>query len=138
MEDMMQRLFKMFYPLAPKERKRWARQVALDDEPYRQALEQEARVFGLAQRSFDDAVAWTDARGAVLLLFFRILDPRDLDAVRRVYETIARSGCFCAYVFLHQLPDGTGTWDVFQLSRLSWLAHCNRLSGPGSEVPNQA
>ena len=134
MADIMQALFKMFYPMKPPEKKRWARVVALEETEYRRALEEKARAFGLSQRVIDEAIAWTDSKGTILLLFFRVFECRELEAIRRVYETIARTRCFCAYVFLHQLPDGPGTWDVFQLSRLSWLAHCNRISGPGSGV----
>ena len=132
MADIMQKLFKMFYPMKHAERKRWARVVAMEEGEYRQTLNDKALALGLVQRVIDEAVAWTDPQGAILLLFFRVFDPRELETIRRVYDTIARTRCFCAYVFLHQLPDGAGTWDVFQLSRLSWLAHCNRISGPGS------
>ena len=38
-----------------------------------------------------------------------------------------------AYTFVHQLPDGPGTWDIFHMSKLSCLAHCNRVSGPGAD-----
>lgn len=84
-------------------------------------------------KRIDESVGWVTEDEEVLLLFFRVQNPRELDSIRHVYDVIAETNCFVAYVFVHQLPDGEGTWDVFQLSRLSYLAHCNRISGPGSE-----
>jgi hypothetical protein len=67
------------------------------------------------------------------MLLFRIPDPRDLSSVRRVYDTIAANEAPLAYAFVNQVPDGLGTWDIFHMSKLTYLAHCNRVSGPGSE-----
>jgi hypothetical protein len=53
--------------------------------------------------------------------------------VRLVYDTIAASEAPLAYAFVHQLADGEGTWDIFHMSGLTYLAHCNRVSGPGAE-----
>jgi hypothetical protein len=53
--------------------------------------------------------------------------------VRSVCETIAVHGAPLAYTFVHQTPDGVGTWNVFHMSRLTCLAHRNRVSGPGAD-----
>ena len=45
---------------------------------------------------------------------------------------IAANEAPLAYPFLQQNPDGKGTWDIFHMSKLTYLAHCNRVSGPGS------
>lgn len=29
--------------------------------------------------------------------------------------------------------DGESTWDIFHMSKRTYLAHCNRVSGPGSD-----
>lgn len=133
MAESIQDLFRMFYPLSEKEQRRWAALLALTDDAYVSALEREALARGLQQKQIDGAVAWLDAGGHPLMLLFRVPDPRDLGAIRRVYDVIAESEAPLAYTFVHQLADGEGTWDIFHMSRLTYLAHCNRVSGPGSE-----
>jgi hypothetical protein len=66
------------------------------------------------------------------MLLVRLEDFGKLDDVLRMYETIAEHEAPPAYAFMQQLPDGAGTWDVFHTSRLTYLARCNRVSGPGS------
>ncbi len=126
-------LFQMFYPLSAAEQGRWSALLSLPDAEYVAALESEARDRGLAQQELDGALAWLDAEGRQLMLLFRISDPRDLSAVRAMYDTIAENEAPLAYAFVHQVPDGPGTWDIFHMSKLTYLAHCNRVSGPGSE-----
>ena len=127
----IQELFRMFYPLGNAEQSRWAALLSLPEDEYVAALGEEARNRGLEQQVLDDAVAWTD--GQQLMLLFRLPNPRDLSAVRRVYDTIAANEAPLAYTFVNQIPDGPGTWDIFHMSKLTYLAHCNRVSGPGSE-----
>ena len=129
----IQELFRMFYPLGNAEQSRWAALLSLPEDEYVAALGEEARNRGLEQQVLDDAVAWTDRDGQQLMLLFRLPNPRDLSAVRRVYDTIAANEAPLAYTFVNQIPDGPGTWDIFHMSRLTYLAHCNRVSGPGSE-----
>jgi hypothetical protein len=127
-------LFSMFYPLDRAAKHHWAAILALPDAEYREALDEEARKRGLSQHAVDRAVAWVAEDGRQLMLLFRVPDPRDLDTVRRVYDTIAANDAPLAYAFVQQLPDGDGTWDIFHMSSLSYLAHCNRVSGPGADV----
>jgi len=133
MQQHLPDLFAMFYPLDRAAKRHWARIFTLPDPEYREALSEEARQRGLRQDTVDNAVSWVDGEGRRLMLLFRVPDPRDLDAVRRVYDTIAASDAPLAYAFVQQLPDGDGTWDIFHMSRLSYLAHCNRVSGPGAD-----
>jgi hypothetical protein len=133
MRERLRDLFKMFYPLDGADLRRWAATLALPEQEYVSALAREAEAHGLGQMVLGDAVAWTADDGTQLMLLFRITDPRDLAAVRRVYDTIAANTAPLAYTFVQQLPDGEGTWDIFHMSKLSYLAHCNRVSGPGAE-----
>ena len=133
MKETLQKLFTMFYPLTEREQAAWVRIIQLPAEDRFAELEERAGALGLGQRRVNGSVAWVADDDQVLLLFFRIPDPRDLDAIRQVYSVIADTQCYVAYVFVNQLPDGDGTWDIFQLSRLSYLAHCNRISGSGSD-----
>jgi hypothetical protein len=135
MYERLQGLLAMFYPLIRTERQRWARVFALPEPEYLSALEAEAVARGLTQVlvAEGNAVAWVDGEGQELLLLFRLYDPRDLAAVRSMYETVAAHDAPLAYAFVHQTPDGVGTWDIFHMSRLTYLSHCNRVSGPGAD-----
>lgn len=133
MHKQLQDLIRMFYPLTPAEQRKWAVVLSLPEVEYRAALESEAVKRGLRQSAVDGAVAWADEDGNQLMLLFRVGDPRDLTSVREVYDTIAVNSAPLAYTFVHQTPDGEGTWDIFHMSKLTYLAHCNRVSGPGSE-----
>ena len=126
-------LFRMFYPLGQAEQSHWAAVLSLPHDSYVSALREEAHKRGLEQEDLEAAVAWLDEEGEQLMLLFRLPDPSDLAAVRRVYDTIAAHEAPLAYTFVHQVPDGPGTWDIFHMSKLTYLAHCNRVSGPGSE-----
>lgn len=123
----------MFYPLGNTEQSRWAALFSLPEEEYVSALNEEALERGLEQEIVDEAVAWSDADGQQLMLLFRLTNPRDLSAVQQVYDTIARHEAPLAYTFVNQVPEGPETWDIFHMSKLTYLAHCNRVSGPGSE-----
>ena len=133
MLKLLQELFHMFYPLGEAEQRRWAAILALPDEEYVSALEGKARDRGLQQAVVGAAVAWLDSDGNQLMLLFRMPDPGDLSAVRKVYDTISKNEAPLAYTFVHQIADGEGTWDIFHMSKLTYLAHCNRVSGPGSD-----
>jgi hypothetical protein len=133
MREPLRDLLEMFSPLEKVEQRRWARILSLPEAGYVSALEQEASKRGLRQRLADGAVSWLDDGGHQLVLLFRVEDPSSLAAVRRVYDTIAVNDAPLAYTFVQQIPDGRGTWDIFHMSRLTYLSHCNRVSGPGSE-----
>jgi len=133
MQKPLQDLARMFYPLGDAEQRRWAAILSLSEDEYVSALKSEALAHGLQQSVVDGAVAWLDKDGHQLMLLFRVPDPRDLDAVRGVYDTISANDAPLAYTFVHQIADGEGTWDIFHMSKLTYLAHCNRVSGPGSE-----
>jgi hypothetical protein len=133
MQKLLQDLFQMFYPLSNAEQRNWAAMLSLPEEEYVSALEREALRRGLRQSMVDGAVVWLDRDGRQLMLLFRVPDPRDLSAVRGVYDVIAANEAPLAYAFVHQIADGEGTWDIFHMSKLTYLAHCNRVSGPGSE-----
>jgi hypothetical protein len=129
-------LYRMLYPLEDAQRAEWAGIVKLPEADYLRRLSEKAEEYQCRQESRGDAVAWVGTAGNPELFLFRIPDPSDLGRVRRMYELLAAGDCPLAYAFVNQRGDSIEARDVFQLSRLSYLCHCNRLSGPGSECPN--
>jgi len=129
-------LYRMFFPLGQLERSDWASIVRLPEAEYAARLADKARDSQCRQEARGEGIAWVGRAGNTELLWFRIPDPSDLGAIRRMYESLGGGNCPLAYAFVNQRGDGADTWDVFQMSRLSYLCHCNRLSGPGADCPN--
>jgi hypothetical protein len=123
----------MFYPLGAAAQKKWAEIVQLSDEQYAAQVAGHAEQFECTQEQRGGTIVWRGPAGNVELMLFRIPDPGNLAAVRAMYDEIAESACPIAYAFVNQRGDSVGAWDVFQLSRLSYLCHCNRVSGPGAD-----
>jgi hypothetical protein len=123
----------MFYPLDAKAQKRWAEIVQLPDEEFAAEVAERAEQYDCRQECRGDTIVWLGRAGNVELMLFRIPDPGNLGAIRAMYDEIAESACPIAYAFVNQRGDAVGAWDVFQASRLSYLCHCNRVSGPGAD-----
>lgn len=126
-------LYRMFYPLDRTEQNEWAEIVQLPHADYVACLADKAQVYDCRQEVEEDAVRWFGKAGNLELMLFRIPDPGNLRAVTAIYAAIADTECPIAYAFVNQRGDHRDAWDVFQFSRLSYLNHCNRVSGPGSE-----
>lgn len=125
-------IFGMFYPLAKETQEPLAQTVQDSEEKFTALLAELARQCGYKQTQSGNRVTWADDGDVVQVMFFRVTDPGNIDAIRNVYDAIKENKCPLAYTFIHQLPDGEGTWDIFRLSEQSYMEHCNRISGPGS------
>ncbi|MFC1790877.1 hypothetical protein ACFL0I_00200 [Gemmatimonadota bacterium] len=125
-------LYRMFYPLPAEEQDRWAEILNLPFADYAARGEEEAGKYGCTQETSGDVLVWVGKTGSLELMLFRVPDPGNLGVVRSIYGTLEETGCPMAYAFVNQRGDAQDAWDVFQLSRLSYLCHCNRVSGPGS------
>ena len=126
-------LYRMFYPLKADAQNEWAEIVQLPVEDYVSRLKEKAQDYECRQENDGDTVSWFGRAGALELMLFRIPDPGNLNAVRAVYDSIAKTDCPIAFAFVNQRGDHPAAWDVFHFSRLSYLCHGNRVSGPGSE-----
>ena len=126
-------LYGMFYPLKQAEKREWSEIVRLPSEEYVSRLAEKAAQFGCRQENDGEAVRWLGEAGNLELMLFRIPDPGDLRTVQGIYATLAETSCPLAFAFVNQRGDHPDAWDVFHFSRLSYLCHGNRVSGPGSE-----
>ncbi len=125
-------LYRMFYPLDEAEQTKWAEIVQLPAGQYEERVDEEAANLAYIQEDRGGGLVWLGEAGNPELMLFRIPDPGNLDAIRKMYDTLAETNCPVAYAFVNQRGDAETAWDVFQLSRLSYLCHCNRIAGPGS------
>jgi hypothetical protein len=126
-------LYGMFYPLDKAEQDEWAEIVRLPSEQYLARLAEKAQRYGCRQSSTGEIVSWLGGAGNLELMLSRIPDPGDLSAVQAIYAVLAETNCPIAFAFVNQRGDHPDAWDVFHFSRLSYLCHGNRVSGPGSE-----
>ena len=126
-------LYGMFYPLKKSEQDEWAEIVRLPSEQYLSRLGDKAKHYGCRQEHSGETVRWLGQAGTLELMLFRLPDPGDLNAVRALYTQLEETKCPIAFAFVNQRGDHPDAWDVFHFSRLSYLCHGNRISGPGSE-----
>jgi len=78
---------------------------------------------GLRQQVDHDEIRWRDDRGRPTVMFFIVSDPRDLEAVAGAYQRTAEMECPLTYVFLQQLGEDPGNWDVFRISPEQRMQH---------------
>jgi hypothetical protein len=126
-------LYGIFYPLEKSEQDEWAEIVRLPSEKYLSRLADKAMQYDCRQEHSGETVRWLGRAGNLELMLFRLPDPGDLGAVRALYATLAETNCPIAFAFVNQRGDHPDAWDVFHFSRLSYLCHGNRVSGPGSD-----
>ncbi len=129
---MRDEIFNMFYPLAREPQEQLANAVQESEDQFADILAQAAKCYDCKQTHSGKRVTWLDETGIIEVMFFRIVDPRDINELRGVYDEIAENNCPLSYVFIRQLPDSEEAWDIFRLSERSFMEHCNRISGPGS------
>jgi hypothetical protein len=126
-------LYGMFYPLEKHDQDEWGEIVRLPTDEYLLRVADKAAQFDCRQENTGEVIRWIGRAGNLELMLFRIPDPGDLDAVRRVFETLEQERCPLAFAFVNQRGDHPDAWDVFHFSRLSYLCHGNRIAGPGAE-----
>lgn len=126
-------LYGLFGSLERAEQDEWAEIVRLPSEEYLSRLSEVAKRFDCRQENAGETVHWFGTAGNLELMLFRIPDPGDLSAVRKLYATLDETNCPLAFAFVNQRGDHREAWDVFHFSRLSYLCHGNRVSGPGSD-----
>jgi hypothetical protein len=129
---MRDEIFNMFYPLTRGPQDKLANAVKASEDSFAEILAEGAKKFDCKQTRSEKSVTWLDDSGGIEAMFFRIVDPRDINTIRGVYDEIAGNNSPLNYVFIRQLYDSEEAWDIFRLSQRSFMEHCNRISGPGS------
>jgi hypothetical protein len=54
---------------------------------------------------------------------------------RQLYDKLIGEGIPLAYCFVNQLPDGSGNWDVWSISRHLAQTHCWRFWAHEAQAP---
>jgi hypothetical protein len=126
-------LYRMFCPLEKTEQDEWAAIIVKPFDEYAAGLAEKAATFGCHQEVDGETVIWKGETGATEAMFFRIPDPGNLGAIRAMYDEVAEAASPLAFAFVNQRGDSRDAWDIFHMSRLSYLCHGNRVSGPGAD-----
>ncbi|MBN2008782.1 hypothetical protein JW960_05515 [candidate division KSB1 bacterium] len=84
------------------------------------------------QRIQGNEIQWWNQTGEQSILFFYIVDPRNIEQVSTIFRQAQESHCELACIFVHQWTDGEGNWDVFGLRQQRGLIHWNRFWGKRS------
>ena len=85
----------------------------------------------LVQESEGKRVYWKDSDGRVEVMFAFIVDPTDLDGIIEAYQEIKHQDIPLTFVIIEQRSDGPRNYDIFRLSRSSYMEHNNRAWPPG-------
>jgi hypothetical protein len=115
------------------EEESWAKVFSSSMPAMAEEFGKRGKQYGFVQKVEDNLVLWLDESGDLEVMFTIISDPTDLSAVREIYEQIHARECPLTYAIIHQIMDGQGTYDIFQLSFNRYISHDWRVSlGNGS------
>jgi hypothetical protein len=105
----------------------WGRVFASPVPKIAEALAPFAERAGCKQKILKDSIIWQGRDKNPEIMFCFIPEPSDLKAVRAVYGKVAKLNPILTFVIVHQKSDGIGSYDIFRLSRISYLEHYNRV-----------
>jgi hypothetical protein len=122
---------KMFYPLERNEERKWARVFHKGLDSLYARLETEASKLSFIQDLKENYIIWIDPdKNTNESMFCIISDATSFKSVQSLISKIEELRPIFTYAIVHQQKDGEGTYDIFRLSKFSYLEHCNRVKVP--------
>ena len=123
---------KLFYPLARNEERKWARIFRNGIDSLFVKLESEAIKLDFVQDLVQDSfILWKDpGSNTNECMFCIITDATSFQSIKAVINRIEEFMPTFTYTIINQEKDGEGTYDIFRLSKFSYLEHCNRVKVP--------
>jgi hypothetical protein len=125
-------LSKLFYPLERKYERRWGRTFDSGFDQLHSELQELAEERQYFQDKIDhNTILWKDAvDGTAECMFCLINDATNLGTIQDVFQKIEKYKPVFTYAVVHQVKDGEGVFDIFRLSKFSYMEHCNRVRAP--------
>jgi hypothetical protein len=122
----------IFYPLDQNEKRKWGRIMSKGFDAFAEKLKLLAEDKGYEQTEVSgNTILWRNENDyGVECMFCYIEDVMALAPVESVFKRIRKYEPVFTYAIVHQKKDGEGTYDIFRLSRFSYLEHCNRVEAP--------
>ena len=127
---------KLFYPLTRNEERKWARVFRDGFKALCKRLEFDSQRLAFMQDSIlDTYLIWKDLDTKLNEALFCIIeDATSFKSIQDIISFIDRYMPTFTYVIIHQKKDGEGTYDIFRLSKFSYLEHCNRVKLPKRKI----
>ena len=122
----------LFYPLDRSAQRQFARILSKGQKAFESHLAENARELKFEQEIVRDGfILWKDREAGTYECLFRLVDDAtDLPTIKNIFDTIVAMNPVFSYAIIHQKKDGEGTYDIFRMSRFSYLEHCNRVKLP--------
>ena len=119
----------LFYPMDRNSSRRWGTTLKKGFDSWSKKLLDKAQEMDYSQAIIQPGtITWKDLKsGNIQCMFKYIKDPMVLSAIENIFKEIRSMDPFFTYVFLNQVKDGEHCWDIFRLSKFSYLEHCNRI-----------
>lgn len=114
--------------LTPDQRKAWG---AAFDGPRDKAIEKLREICEECEGTQEvrgNAILWRGKKNRAEVMISLIPDSGDLGAVSQIFEDIHAHRPLVTYAIVHQIADGDGQFDIFELSRRRYLEHFTRIS----------
>lgn len=122
-------IFNMFYPLEKNAKKKWAKVFNSSFAEIVKRFADESITINYEQTQSKNLIFWKDKTNSkVECMFCFINDLTDLNRVYSIFRHIKQHKPFLTYAIVHQKKDGETTYDIFRLSKFSYLEHCNRVN----------
>ncbi|MBN2174350.1 MAG: hypothetical protein JW731_09470 [Bacteroidales bacterium] len=120
----------LFYPLDRNNSRRWGTILKKGHESWVNKLAELA-----AEKNYQQGtdlsgrnMVWSDpASGKAECMFRWVKDPANLKDFETIYSDIQVIEPVFTYIFLNQVKEGVHCWDIFRMSKFSYLEHCNRI-----------
>jgi hypothetical protein len=131
-EDVQRRinLSGLFYPLDRNNSRRWGTVLKNGYDSWEKKLSELAEEHGYESKRWENSetIIWKDPQSKQVECMFQLItNPGSLPDVENIFKSIKQINPIFTYVFLHQKKDGNHCWDIFRMSKFSYLEHCNRI-----------
>lgn len=125
-------LFRMFYPIDKNLERRWGRIFDSEFKDVCAFFQEAADKHNYEQKNLGkQIILWRDKEDSTVeALFYFVREASDLNQVQNVFKRIQKHRPAVTYAIVHQKKEGEGVYDIFRLSRFSYLEHCNRVRSP--------
>jgi hypothetical protein len=120
-------IYNMFGDLSQSFKLKWGKIFASERAVAEAALNEKAEDFKCKQSVEDGFIIWRGKSGKIEAMFCILPDNRSPKAIGNIYHKIEKTKCPVTFVVVEQRSDGPGNYDIFCLSEVSYLQHCNRV-----------
>jgi len=120
-------IYLMFSNYSQSFKLKWGRIINAGFNKIYLELEGQSRKYHCVQKATTDSVIWYDKNNVIQAMFCFPSDAKDFDSIFKIFGTIKKNKAPITFIFIHQVSDGKGNYDIFGISEKSYLEHVNRV-----------